>query len=97
MQMILYWLEDIKKQDGYIPYLKTGLPLEGIKQERTLLEELKGRAQKLSLILQGLNPRSCGKKFLTEFSINKQSTFTVNVMSFGFKHGLPIDAEQSSI
>ena len=25
--------------------------------------------------------------------MNKQTIFTVNVMSFGFKHGIPIDAD----
>ncbi|MBU5212094.1 MULTISPECIES: RNase adapter RapZ [Heyndrickxia] len=74
------------------PLSQTGLPLEGIKQERTLLEELKGRAQ-IIFNTSGIKPKELREKILTEFSINKQSTFTVNVMSFGFKHGLPIDAD----
>ncbi|GIN39628.1 MULTISPECIES: RNase adapter RapZ [Heyndrickxia] len=74
------------------PLSQTGLPLEGIKQERMLLEELKGRAQ-IIFNTSGIKPKELREKILTEFSINKQSTFTVNVMSFGFKHGLPIDAD----
>ncbi|KQL53088.1 glmZ(sRNA)-inactivating NTPase [Heyndrickxia shackletonii] len=74
------------------PLSPTGLPLEGIAQERTLLEELKGRAQILYNTSK-MSPRELREKILTEFSLNKQATFTVNVMSFGFKHGIPIDAD----
>ncbi|WP_335871615.1 RNase adapter RapZ [Bacillus sp. 2205SS5-2] len=74
------------------PLAPTGLPLEGIKQERELLEELKGRAQMI-YHTGSMNPRELREKILTEFSANQQSIFTVNVMSFGFKHGIPIDAD----
>ncbi len=40
-----------------------------------------------------MKPRELREKILTEFSVNKQSIFTVNVVSFGFKHGIPIDAD----
>lgn len=74
------------------PLAKGGLPLEGIKQERDLLEELKGRAQ-IVYNTSNMKPQELRERILTEFSANKQSTFTVNVMSFGFKHGIPIDAD----
>ncbi|KAB2329061.1 RNase adapter RapZ [Cytobacillus depressus] len=74
------------------PLAPSGLPLEGIKLERELLEELKGRAQLIYNTTQ-LKPRELREKILTEFSINKTTMFTVNVMSFGFKHGIPIDAD----
>ncbi|XXM70881.1 RNase adapter RapZ [Lysinibacillus sphaericus] len=74
------------------PLAPSGLPLEGIKQERELLEELKGRAQ-LIYTTSKMKPRELREKILTEFSVNKKSIFTVNVISFGFKHGLPIDAD----
>lgn len=74
------------------PLSPTGLPLEGIAQERMLLEELKGRAQIL-YNTSSMSPRELREKILTEFSLNKQATFTVNVTSFGFKHGIPIDAD----
>lgn len=74
------------------PLAPAGLPLEGIKLERELLEELKGRAQIIYNTSQS-SPRELREKILKEFSVNKQSIFTVNVMSFGFKHGLPIDAD----
>lgn len=74
------------------PLAQSGLPLEGIKLERELLEELKGRAQ-LIYKTSNMKPRELREKILTEFSVNKQTIFTVNVMSFGFKYGLPIDAD----
>ncbi|MBL5887613.1 RNase adapter RapZ [Heyndrickxia sporothermodurans] len=74
------------------PLSPSGLPLEGIRQERMLLEELKGRAQ-IIFNTSELKPKELREKILEEFSINKQSIFTVNVMSFGFKHGIPIDAD----
>jgi RNase adapter protein RapZ len=74
------------------PLAPSGLPLDGIKMERKLLEELKGRAQ-IIYNTSEMKPRELREKILTEFSSNKQPVFTVNVVSFGFKHGLPIDAD----
>lgn len=74
------------------PLAPAGLPLEGIAMERTLLEDLKGRAQLIYNTSQ-MKPRELRERILTEFSANKQTIFTVNVMSFGFKHGIPIDAD----
>ncbi|WP_423408164.1 RNase adapter RapZ [Heyndrickxia sp. MSNUG] len=74
------------------PLAPSGLPLEGIRLERELLEELKGRAQTIYKTTD-MKPKELREKILEEFSENKQATFTVNVMSFGFKHGIPIDAD----
>ncbi|MBB6445089.1 RNase adapter RapZ [Bacillus benzoevorans] len=74
------------------PLAKNGLPLEGIKLERELLDELKGRAQ-IIYNTSNMKPRELREKILTEFASTKQSLFTVNVVSFGFKHGIPIDAD----
>jgi RNase adapter protein RapZ len=74
------------------PLAPSGSPLEGIKLERELLEELKGRAQQIYNTSQ-MKPRELREKILTEFTADKKNIFTVNVMSFGFKHGLPIDAD----
>ncbi|MBM4760815.1 RNase adapter RapZ [Bacillus sp. B15-48] len=81
-----------KETRRFHPLAKKGLPLEGIKLERELLEELKGRAQ-LIYNTSNLKPKELREKILEEFSTNKKTTFTVNVMSFGFKHGIPIDAD----
>lgn len=74
------------------PLAPSGRPLDGIVQERSLLEELKGRAQTIYNTSE-LKPRELREKILTEFSNDKKAIFSVNVMSFGFKHGLPIDAD----
>lgn len=81
-----------KETRRFHPLAPSGLPLEGIKLERELLEELKGRARLIYNTSQ-MKPRELREKILTEFSLNKKNIFTVNVMSFGFKHGIPIDAD----
>lgn len=74
------------------PLAPSGLPLEGISMERELLEELKGRAQ-LIYETSDLKPRELREKILTQFASHASPVFTVNVMSFGFKYGVPIDAD----
>ena len=74
------------------PLSKSGLPLEGIQNERNLLEELKGRAQVL-LDTSDLKPRELREKVLSTFATHEKQTFKVNVVSFGFKYGTPIDAD----
>lgn len=74
------------------PLSPLGLPLDGIQSERKLLDDLKGRAQTIYNTSQ-LKPRELREKILKQFSTNSRPAFTVNVMSFGFKHGLPIDAD----
>ncbi|HZH58500.1 MAG TPA: RNase adapter RapZ [Metabacillus sp.] len=74
------------------PLASKGLPLEGIGLERELLEELKGRAQ-LIYDTSDLKPRELREKILKQFSSSVEHTFTVNVTSFGFKYGIPIDAD----
>jgi UPF0042 nucleotide-binding protein len=74
------------------PLAPEGLPLEGIQNERKLLEELKGRAQHI-YNTSPMKPKDLREKIINEFNKNNKSIFTVNVMSFGFKHGIPIDAD----
>lgn len=74
------------------PLAATGLPLEGIALERELLEELKGRSQ-IIYDTSDMKPRDLREKIVKHFATNQGETFTVNVMSFGFKYGIPIDAD----
>ncbi len=74
------------------PLAPTGLPLDGIQLERKLLDDLKGRAQTIYNTSQ-IKPRELREKILKQFSTASRPAFTVNVMSFGFKHGIPIDAD----
>ena len=71
---------------------KSGLPLDGIRNERQLLEELKARAQTI-INTSELKPKELREKITEKFTNSRQNLFTVNVISFGFKHGIPIDAD----
>lgn len=74
------------------PLAPLGLPLEGIKQERALLSEVKGRA-KMIFNTSEMKPRELRERIALEFSHTSVPAFSINVMSFGFKHGMPIDAD----
>ncbi|MFC4322424.1 RNase adapter RapZ [Litchfieldia salsa] len=74
------------------PLAPTDSPLKGIEQEREMLEEIKGRSQ-IIYDTSELKPRELREKILNHFSAHTNHTFTVNIQSFGFKYGLPIDAD----
>ncbi|KGX86214.1 RNase adapter RapZ [Pontibacillus litoralis] len=74
------------------PLASEGLPLEGIKQERLLLDELKGRAQNI-INTSDIKPRELRERILKSYSEKTQQVFSVQVVSFGFKYGIPIDAD----
>ncbi|WP_332648725.1 RNase adapter RapZ [Lysinibacillus sp. 54212] len=74
------------------PLSPLGSPLEGIQQERQMLSELKGRAKKIFNTSQ-MKPRELRERITFEFSNTSAPIFSINVMSFGFKHGIPIDAD----
>jgi len=69
-----------------------GLPLNGIKEERKILNELKGRAQRL-IDTTDLKPKELREKITTLYSKENVETFSVHFVSFGFKYGVPIDAD----
>lgn len=74
------------------PLAPQGLPLEGIQLERELLSEVKGRAKTI-VNTSKLKPRELRERIAQEFTNMSSPTFSLNIMSFGFKHGLPIDAD----
>lgn len=74
------------------PLAPEGLPLEGIHAERRLLEDLKGSAS-LVIDTSGLKPQNLKERIIAQFTSVEQSTLSVNVTSFGFKYGIPIDAD----
>ncbi|MBD8070782.1 RNase adapter RapZ [Bacillus sp. PS06] len=74
------------------PLAPTDSPLTGIEQEREMLEEIKGRSQ-IIYDTSELKPRELREKILYHFSEHTTQPFTVNIQSFGFKYGLPIDAD----
>lgn len=66
--------------------------LEGIHRERELLDELRARAQRI-IDTTELKPRELREKILDLYTEDKQDIFSVHFVSFGFKYGLPIDAD----
>lgn len=74
------------------PLAEGGLPLTGIRKERTLLSELRGRARSIYNTSE-LKPRALREKIMSTFSSKEDTAFTLNFISFGFKHGMPIDAD----
>lgn len=74
------------------PLAPKGLLLEGIQEERKILEEIKGRAQ-LIIDTTDLKPLELRERIIEKFSNDEKHSFTVNIMSFGFKYGIPLDAD----
>jgi UPF0042 nucleotide-binding protein len=74
------------------PLAPEGLPLEGIEHERKLLEELKGLATQV-IDTTNLKPLELKEKISSRFTNISQNSMSINVTSFGFKYGVPIDAD----
>lgn len=74
------------------PLAPNGLPLEGIMLERDMLQEIKGRAQHY-IDTTDMKPLNLREEIIKRFSDTSQDAFSVHVVSFGFKYGLPIDAD----
>ncbi|MBC8078771.1 MAG: RNase adapter RapZ [Gorillibacterium sp.] len=74
------------------PLATNGAPLEGIQQERILLEELKGLATQ-AIDTSNLKPGQLKEKIIARFNNLGDQGLSLNVISFGFKYGMPIDAD----
>jgi UPF0042 nucleotide-binding protein len=74
------------------PLAPEGLPLEGIRLERKILEELKGLATQV-IDTSDMKPARLKELITERFQLHKSGVLTVNVVSFGFKYGVPIDAD----
>ena len=74
------------------PLQGDGTILDGIRMERTRLEQLRGMADDL-LDTTGLNPHQLTTRVGERFAPGGELEVTLTVMSFGFKYGLPVDAD----
>lgn len=74
------------------PLAMDGMITEGIRKERAILEDLKNRAT-LMIDTTDLTPRQLREKINQTFKDKDDAGFHVEVVSFGFKYGLPIDAD----
>ncbi|QGQ93765.1 RNase adapter RapZ [Paenibacillus psychroresistens] len=74
------------------PLATDGVPLDGINNERKLLEELKGLATQV-IDTSNLKPNQLKESIISRFNQLDGDMLTLNVISFGFKYGIPIDAD----
>ncbi len=74
------------------PLAPTGAPLEGIRHERILLEELKGLAS-FVIDTSNVKPAQLKERIAARFTDAETNALSVNIISFGFKYGVPIDAD----
>lgn len=66
--------------------------LESIRAEKRLLEELRGQAS-VVIDTSNLAPRLLKEKLQILYSENPESDFTIHLVSFGFKRGIPMDSD----
>lgn len=74
------------------PLAPDGNLLGGIHSERKLLEDLKGWATQV-IDTSSLKPAELKERIVSRFSNLDRSTISINIISFGFKYGVPIDAD----
>lgn len=74
------------------PMAMEGLVTEGIRKERGIMEDLKTNAT-IIIDTTALTPRQLREKLIHEFKTVDDLGFHIEVVSFGFKYGLPIDAD----
>lgn len=66
--------------------------IEALKAEREILEELRGKAN-LIINTSNLTPRELKEKLTSRFSESGSEVFSINLLSFGYKMGMPLDAD----
>ena len=74
------------------PLAMDGRIMDGIRTERALVADIKGRAQ-MVIDTSDVTPRQLREKIMSSFKTDDTQLFRVEVVSFGFKYGLPIDAD----
>lgn len=74
------------------PLSPHGTVLEGIQRERQLLNDLKSHADVI-IDTTTLTPRNLRLRIADYFGDGDENNFYVEVLSFGFKYGLPLDAD----
>lgn len=74
------------------PLSPHGSVLEGIRRERELLNDLKSHADVI-IDTTTLTPRNLRLRIADYFGDGDENNFYVEVLSFGFKYGLPLDAD----
>lgn len=74
------------------PLANSGRLLDGILEERRILTPIKNRSNYI-IDTSKLSTKQLKEKLLSTFSDSQRQPFSIEVMSFGFKYGMPIDAD----
>jgi RNase adapter protein RapZ len=74
------------------PLQGEGRLIDGIAKERELLRELRGEAD-LIVDTSGLNVHELRAKIVAAFEVDEATALHLTMLSFGYKHGLPVDAD----
>ena len=75
------------------PLASSGSTTEGIKKERERLKDLRDEAD-ITLDTSNMKPADLYREIKEMFSVGKsEENFIVNILSFGYKHGLPLGAD----
>lgn len=74
------------------PMAHDGRIVDGIQEERNMLEEIRGKAD-LIINTSYLKASDLRQEIVNRFSHVEDQHMRVDVMSFGFKHGVPIEAD----
>ncbi|MBS7576238.1 MULTISPECIES: RNase adapter RapZ [unclassified Enterococcus] len=74
------------------PLSQNGLVVDGINKERELLKPIRQYAT-LVFDTSEISPRALRQKIQNEFKSKDLQSFRVEMLSFGFKYGLPLDAD----
>lgn len=74
------------------PLAPTELPLKGVLLERDLMRKLSIMAN-YTINTSDMKPKDLKEKIFEKFSVDFKGKFQIVTSSFGFKHGVPIDAD----
>ncbi|SHE27740.1 UPF0042 nucleotide-binding protein [Atopostipes suicloacalis DSM 15692] len=74
------------------PLAKQGRTIDGILEERNFLDEIRLRAGEC-IDTTHTTPRELRQQLMDKFGAKEAEPFHVELISFGFKNGLPIDAD----
>ncbi|KRN31145.1 RNase adapter RapZ [Liquorilactobacillus mali] len=74
------------------PLAMEGRLMDGINLERDLLRDMRMKAQ-LVVDTSKLTPRQLREEIFHNFETSSETAFHIEIMSFGFKYGVPIDAD----
>lgn len=74
------------------PLARQGRILDGVEMERQLLSDLKSQADVI-IDTTDLTPRNLKLRINKLFGHGEGTNFFIEIMSFGFKYGLPLDAD----